>query len=98
MANKSSWFRLAHIVILVISIVGLVALFLPTIYNRPITDDYCTGASTRTKSLLTFITDEYMSWTGRYSYNFATGLIAKLGPTAYAIYPSLFAAIFNQVF
>jgi len=93
MANKSSWFKLAHIVILVISLLGLIALFFPTIYNRPITDDFCTGASAGTKSLLAFTSDEYMTWTGRYSYNFITGLIAKLGPTAYAIYPSLFAAI-----
>lgn len=58
-------------------------------FTRYMADDYCLAAAVHTSGFIKAQVALYMSWTGRYSYNFLMSLAELIGPATVPIGPSL---------
>ena len=79
--SKSSS-NLTDVFLVIFAILFGVALFAHAyvgLFTRYMADDYCTAAAVHHGGLLGLQKDFYLGWSGRFSFNFAIGILALLG-------------------
>lgn len=59
------------------------------LFTRYMADDYCTAAAAHTEGLLSLQKSLYLGWSGRFSFNFAIGVLASLGHQIVAFLPAV---------
>ena len=90
-APKWSW-DLTDLFLVVFTILLTVALLAHAyvgLFTRYMADDYCTAAAVHTDGFLSSQKSLYLGWSGRFSFNFAIGLIALLGHKIVPFLPAL---------
>lgn len=87
--NKNKKLHLLLLIILSLSLLDIAAQFAPALYNRPIIDDLCTAGSAKDIPFIEYVKNDYLGWTGRYSYISFSGLAGLAGPRFAGVLPVL---------